>query len=62
MKVKLLRDARVLYPAGTQIEIADEGARQLVALGSAVEIKSKWETPEKPEKEEAEKKPKAKKG
>lgn len=51
MKVKLLRDARVLFPAGTQVEIADEGARQLVSLGSAVEVKSKWETPEAPKAE-----------
>lgn len=48
MKVKLLRDARVLVPAGTELEIADEGARRLVALNSAIELKSKWETPEKP--------------
>lgn len=54
MKVKLLRDARVLVPAGTQMEIADEGARQLVALGSAVEMKNKWEAPEKPKVEKAE--------
>lgn len=54
MKVKLLRDARVLVPAGTQIEMAEEGARKLVALGSAVEIKNKWETPEKPKVEKAE--------
>ena len=46
MKVKLLRDARVLVSAGSEIEIADEGARQLVALGSAVEIKNRPETPE----------------
>lgn len=49
MKVRLLRDARVLVPAGTQMEIADEGARQLVSLGSAVEIKR--ETPEAPKTE-----------
>lgn len=53
MKVKLLRDARVLVPAGSQIEMAEEGARQLVSLGSAVEIKNKVErqTPEAPEEE-----------
>lgn len=52
MKVKLLRDARVLVPAGTQLEMAEEGARQLVSLGSAVEVKSKWEVPEKTKSEE----------
>lgn len=57
MKVKLLRDARVLVPAGTQLEMADEGARKLVSLGSAVEIKR--ETPEAPKVEapKVEKKP-----
>lgn len=57
MKVQMLRDARVLVPAGSQIEIADEGARQLVALGSAVEMR---ETPEKPKAEASEVKAKAK--
>lgn len=47
MKVKMLRDARVLVSAGSELEIADEGARYLVSLGSAVEMKSKQETPEK---------------
>lgn len=61
MKVKLLRDARVLVPAGTQLEIADEGARRLVALNSAVEIKEKkWETKETPEAPEETQRPKKK--
>lgn len=38
-KIKLLRDAKVLFHAGTELEVEEQEARRLLSLGLA-EIKT----------------------
>ena len=56
MKIKLVAPARVMMPAGTELELADSVAAQYVRAGLAVELK----TVRKAVKEPAEKKNKTK--
>lgn len=39
MKVKLLHDTRVNFPAGTELEVSEAEASRLQAFGLAEEIK-----------------------
>lgn len=41
MKVRLLKNAHVLAPAGTEIEMVDSQARLLIAAGLAVKPEEK---------------------
>lgn len=40
MKVKLLHDTRVNYPAGQELEVSAQEAERLLAFGLAVPVKA----------------------
>ena len=52
MKVRLLRDARIVHKAGEIVEVSPSECHFLVSVGSAVEVAvnpvPKVETPEEP--------------
>lgn len=56
MKVKLLRDSRILHKAGEIVEVSPAECQFLTSVGSAVEVAVKApeviETPEEPAKVE----------
>lgn len=62
MKVKLLRDSRILHKAGEIVEVSPAEFNFLTSVGSAVEVAvkapAKVETPEEPAKVEVETKKK----
>lgn len=68
MRVRLLRDARILHKAGEIVEVSPSECHFLTSVGSAVEVAvkapAKVETPEEPavveEAESVEEKPKKK--
>lgn len=39
MKVKVLRDTIVRFPAGTVLDVTGEEGKRLIALGNAAEVK-----------------------
>lgn len=47
MKVKVLRDTIVRFPAGSVLDVTGEEGKRLIALGNAAEVKEKPKKKEK---------------
>lgn len=47
MKVKLLRDASVSLPAGTEVEVDEREVERLLAFGLAVKVEERKKTARK---------------
>lgn len=47
MKVKVLRDTIVRFPAGTVLDVTGEEGKRLIALGNAAEVKVEKKKTEK---------------
>lgn len=47
MKIKILSDTIVRFPAGSVIDVAGDEGKRLIALGNAAEVKEKPKKKEK---------------
>lgn len=40
MRIKLLHDAVVRFPSGSELEVSEEEGKRLIAFGNGVEVKA----------------------
>lgn len=52
MKIELLHDTVVRFPAGAVLDVSDDEARRQLALNNAVIVPEKKPAPKKPKKNE----------